>query len=276
MNTRFEFSVNATFGQYLPQESWLHKRDPRARLISLTLIFAGILFASGGWGLLIGTLTVGLIYILANLPLKPTWQGIKRVLPFVMILALLQIVMHPPAQPSETLFTIWGFGISRSALVNAALLITRFSLMVSLLNAVVMTISTSQTTAALFHLLKPFEKIGFPVNDLTMVVQVALRFLPLVAQITEKTAKAQASRGGDWDQHGFNPIRQARRFLPLIVPLIITSLKRAETMAVAMESRGFNAAEQRSSYYEFSFQWLDVLLVSLSIFFTLGIILVGN
>jgi len=119
------------------------------------------------------------------------------------------------------------------------MLVTKFIVLILLINAIVMSLSTSQITTALFYLLKPFEKIGFPVNDLTMVVQVTLRFLPIIAQTAEKTAKAQASRGGDWEQKGFNPIRQAKRVVPLIVPLIVGSLKRAETMALAMESRGF-------------------------------------
>jgi energy-coupling factor transport system permease protein len=95
------------------------------------------------------------------------------------------------------------------------------------------------------------------VNDLLMVVQITMRYLPLIAQTAEKIAKAQAARGGDWEQRGFNPIRQAKRILPLIVPLIVNSLKRAETMALAMESRGFNAGETRSSYYALKFLWMD-------------------
>ncbi|MDW7755964.1 MAG: energy-coupling factor transporter transmembrane component T, partial [Brevefilum sp.] len=90
-------------------------------------------------------------------------------------------------------------------------------------------------------------------------------YLPLIAQTAEKIAKAQASRGGDWDQRGFNPIRQAKRVLPLIVPLFVNSLKRAETMALAMESRGFNAAEKRSSFYALTFTWVDGLFLLLSV-----------
>ena len=84
-----------------------------------------------------------------------------------------------------------------------------------------------------------------------------MRFLPLLALSAEKIAKAQAARGGDWEQRGFNPVRQAKRVLPLIVPLMVNSLKRAETMALAMESRGFNAVEKRSSYYALEYTWLD-------------------
>jgi energy-coupling factor transport system permease protein len=79
--------------------------------------------------------------------------------------------------------------------------------------------------------------------------------------MAEKIAKAQAARGGDWEQRGFNPVRQAKRVLPLIVPLMVSSLRRAETMALAMESRGFNAGVKRSSFYELKFSGLDAVFL---------------
>jgi energy-coupling factor transport system permease protein len=106
-----------------------------------------------------------------------------------------------------------------------------------------------------------------------MIIQITLRYIPLVAQIAEKTAKAQAARGGDWEQRGFNPIRQAKMILPLFIPIFVISLRRAETMAIAMESRGFNAAKQRSSYYELSFTYQDSILLFLSLVVSILMIL---
>jgi energy-coupling factor transport system permease protein len=197
------------------------------------------------------------------LPVKSPWKSILRALPFILILAILQILFLRPDEADAVLWTVFGFTITQSALMSAVMLVCRFIVLIWVINVFVMSISTSQMTAGLFHLLKPFEKIGFPVNDLTMVVQITLRYLPMLAQLAEKTAKAQASRGGDWDQKGFNPIKQAKRVLPLIVPLLVNSLKRAETMALAMESRGFSAGKQRGSFYSLTFKWGDILFVSL-------------
>ena len=170
---------------------------------------------------------------------------------------------------------ILGLTVAIQALINAGMLIVRFVVLIILLNGFAMTLSTSQITAAIFYLLRPLEKIKFPVNDLTMVVQISMRYLPLIAQTAEKTAKAQAARGGDWEQRGFNPIRQAKRVLPLLVPLMVNSLKRAETMALAMESRGFNAAEERSSFYALKFNWKDSVFLICSILLSAGIILLN-
>lgn len=261
MSSRFEFLGNTTLGQYIPRKSWFHKRDPRARLVSIFLIFTAIVFTPGLEGLLIGLTAVGLIYLLSQLPLQNTWSGIKRALPFILILAILQILFHQPAEGETILWQILGLGITQKSLTDATILIIRFLVLILLLNTFVMSISTSQVTAAIFHILKPFESLGFPVNDLTMVVQITMRYLPLIAQIAEKTTKAQAARGADWEKRGFNPIKQAKRVIPLIVPLIVTSLKRAETMALAMESRGFYAAHQRSSFHNMRFNWQDVTLM---------------
>ncbi len=276
MSSRFEFLGNTIIGQYIPRASWFHQRDPRARLLSFLALLTAIIFTPNLLGLSLGFISVGMIFLLSSLPLKSTWKAIKRALPFILILAILQIIFMRPGDTDTILWQIFGFAISQKAALSTAILVYRFIVLISLINALVMSLSTSQITAALFHLLKPFEKLGFPVNDLTMVVQITLRYLPLVAQLAEKTAKAQAARGGDWEQRGFNPIRQAKRVLPLIVPLLVNSLKRAETMAVAMESRGFNAAEQRSSFYSLTFTLKDGMLLGLSILISAAMILTGR
>ncbi len=275
MSSRFEFLGSMAFGQFIPRESWFHQRDPRARLLGYFFLFIAVILTPGFAGLLVGFLVIILNYALAKLPFKSTCDGIKRALPFILIIGALQIAFSNPAGTDPFLFRVFGFPITKSAAAAAGIMIFRFVALISHLNAVVMSLSTSQITAAQFHLLKPFERIGFPINDLTMAVQITLRYLPLVAQIAEKTAKAQASRGGDWEQRGFNPIRQAKRIVPLIVPIIVTSLKRAETMAVAMESRGFNAANKRSSFYALNFKLWDAVLVFGAVFISTLILLFG-
>jgi len=267
MSSRFEFLGSAALGQYIPRESVIHQRDPRVRLLMFLALFIGVVFTRNFIGLGVGLICVVLLYWLAKIPFKPAYRGFRRALPFLIILALLQILFGSHAETDSVLWNIFGFAVTQRAAFSAGMLLGRFSVLIVLLNGLVMTLSTAQITAALFYLLKPFEKVGVPINDLTMVAQITMRYLPLIAQTAEKIAKAQAARGGDWEQRGFNPIRQAKRVLPLMVPLLVNSLKRAETMALAMESRGFNAAEKRSSFYEMKFDWLDgfFLIIGLAV-----------
>ena len=275
MSSRYEFMGNLSIGQYIPRQSWFHQRDPRARLLVFISLFIGVAFSSRLWTACIGLAVIFVIYGLAKLPLNTALRGIRKSIIFILVLALLQVVLYRVGDPGEPLWIIWGLVITKNALLSAAMLILKFIVLIFLINALVMSLSTSQIITAFFYMLKPFEKIGFPVNDLIMVVQVTLRYLPLIAQTAEKTAKAQASRGGDWEQKGFNPIRQAKRVLPLIVPLIVASLQRAETMALAMESRGFNAADERSSFYELDFSGDDAILLALGVLVSAFLLIPG-
>jgi len=130
-----------------------------------------------------------LIFALAKLPLKPAWRSIRRSIIFILLLALLQVFFYRAGETGTVVWTVFGFPITEAALLSASMLVTKFIVLILLINAIVMSLSTSQITTALFYLLKPFEKIGFPVNDLTMVVQVTLRFLPIIAQTAEKQPK---------------------------------------------------------------------------------------
>lgn len=264
MSSRFEFLGSTTIGQYIPRQSWIHRRDPRARLLAYLVLFISVVFTRDFIGLGVGLVCVLLFYLMAQIPLKPSLKGIVRALPFLLILALLQILLGGRTDTDLIVGNILGFGITQRSVFNASMLLARFGVLIFLINGFVMTLSTSQITAALFYLLKPAEAVRFPVNDLLMVVQITMRYLPIIAQTAEKISKAQAARGGDWEQRGFNPIRQAKRVLPMIVPLIVNSLKRAETMALAMESRGFNAGEKRSSYYALKFSWMDGVFLLLT------------
>jgi len=275
MSSRFEFLGYLTFGQYIPRISWFYQRDPRSRMLTFFVLLVGALFAPQITGLVIAFIAISLIFLLGRLPLKPILRAITRALPFILIIAILQIIFSVHADNQKALWSFLGVNITQTDLTQSGLLIFRFIILISLLNAWVMSLSTAQITAALHYLFKPLQKIGFPANDITMVVQITLRFLPMVAQIAEKTAKAQASRGGDWEQKGFNPIRQAKRILPMIVPLLITSLQRAETMAVAMESRGFNATDERSSFYKFDFNFVDAMLLVIATVLS-GLMLFSN
>ncbi len=265
MSSRFEFLSSTTLGQFMPNDSWFHQRNPRARLMTFIILFLGITFTQDFWGLSLGLISLCIVFLTAQLPLKLARQSIQKTLPFILVLAVIQVIFYSSNDQGIVLWTIFSIEITDLAVISALSLLLRFMLMISLLNAMISSLSTSQITAAIFYLLKPLEKIKFPVNDLTMIIQITLRFIPILAMSAEKTAKAQAARGADWEKHGFNPIRQAKRVLPLIIPIFISSLKQAEQMALAMEARGFNAGVQRSCYYSLRINWVDGVLVASSI-----------
>jgi energy-coupling factor transport system permease protein len=106
--------------------------------------------------------------------------------------------------------------------------------------------------------------LRFPVHDLVVIIQVSLRFIPLLAQVAERIAKAQASRGAAWQKGSGGLLSRVRLFIPLILPLFLTSLRRAENMALAMDARGYGASTKRSSFIQYRFDWKDTLVLILT------------
>ncbi len=266
---QFEFLPLITIGQYFPTGSILHRRDARARL----LFFVGLVFALTFSPSIYG-LAAGLVFCIAGIlvskvSLRYALRGLLVPLPFLVFIALLQILFF-----STTLNTVvyfhWGIiHITEAGLWAALLLMVRFVALILALSLMSFCLSTSEAITGLTKLLSPLEKIGIHAMDFVMIFQVAMRFLPLLAQSAERIAKAQASRGAEWGTGRGGLVAQVKRIVPLIVPLFLISLRRAETMALAMDARAYGLKNQRSSLYELKFGWKDgVLLI-------MGILLIG-
>ncbi len=258
----FEFLRTMPFGPYLPVDSPLHRLDPRARILMTLILVAVLTVAPNPLGLALGLLVVLIGYRLARAPLAPLLRGWWAALPFLLILAALQILLRMGPEPYLLINWNW-LRISGADLLVGLTLLLRFTALMALLGLAAASLSESEVTHGLDSLLRPLASIGLPVQDFVMMVQVTMRFFPLLAQIAERIAKAQASRGADWTPAGWNPIRRARQIAPLIVPLFVTSLRRAENMALAMDARGYGSTPIRTSMVELHFRWVDGLALIL-------------
>jgi energy-coupling factor transport system permease protein len=158
------------------------------------------------------------------------------------------------------LLRLWSLVISTNDLAAGISLILRFSTYITVIGLATSTLSASEITRGSEAMLRPLAVLRFPVHDFVMVVQVTLRFFPLLAQTAERIAKAQASRGADWRVTG-NLLNRARQIIPMIIPLFVTSLRRAEHMALAMDARGYGSQPTRTSMVELHFRLRDGLLL---------------
>lgn len=272
--SQFEFLRSIPIGQYLPIESLVHRLDPRARLLAAVILLLALTFCTTLSGLLLGLAFVILALILARIPLRFALRGLATPLPFLVILAALQIFWN--ASPDLPPFLLeWGFlRVTITDVMLGVKLLLRFCALILGLGLISYTTTTSQLTQGLNGLLKPLNWLRIPTDDFVMMVQITLRFLPLLAQTTERIAMAQAARGADWDARTRNLVTRIRQVIPILIPLFITSLNRATNMAMAMDARGYGA-RQRTSMMEFKMQtrdWLSLLatgLVSLMILLTM-------
>ncbi|MCD4674203.1 MAG: energy-coupling factor transporter transmembrane protein EcfT [Anaerolineaceae bacterium] len=269
----FEFTQRMTIGQYLPTGSALHRLDPRARIVIYIVLLAAVTFTPGIWGLVFGLLVMCVGLLWAHIPLRYALKGLLPPLPFLLILAIMQVFLHPGGAAETVFFQLGPLLVTTGGMAAGGMILLRFAALILVLSLSSFTLSTSELILGLHRLLRPLGRIGLPVEDLVLMIQVTLRFIPFLMQAAERIVKAQASRGAAWGKGSGGPLRRARHILPMIVPLFLTSLRRAENLALAMDARGYGAATERTSMRELHFRAWDWLAVAVGILLAAVILL---
>jgi energy-coupling factor transport system permease protein len=213
-----------------------------------------------------------LALLIIRFPLRYALRGLRTPLPFLLILAILQIFFNANPDEGTKFFQIGSNIVAVSDLMTGLILLLRFVALILGLTIASQSLSTSEITHGLESLLSPLKWIRFPVHDLVVIIQVSLRFIPLLAQVAERIAKAQASRGAAWQKGKGGFVSRVKLIIPLILPLFLTSLRRAENMALAMDARGYGTQLQRSSIINYRFGWKDSLACLISAGLSAGIL----
>jgi energy-coupling factor transport system permease protein len=251
----FEISRNITIGQYLALGSFVHRMDPRVKLVSFALLVAAITFSS--------TLTANAILLLvvlglvpfSKIPIRYALNGLKPAIPIVLLLAALQILFYTSAfagGPACVTFFRWGPIASNTCGVQLAVVsAARFVELLVLTSLLTFSTTVTELTLGTEQLLSPLQRFNFPAHEFALTMTIALRFIPTLAEELERIMKAQVSRGADLGQAGrLRFVRQTRALLPLIVPLFLGALRRAEDLVLAMEARGYTGGKGRTHFLE--------------------------
>jgi energy-coupling factor transport system permease protein len=262
----FEYLQNIPFGQYIATRSPVRKLDARIRVTGFVLLLLAITFSPHLTGLGIAFGFILILLVLLHLPLRYVLRSLLAPLPFLLLLAILQLFFHQTVEPI-VLFKIGSLKITQQAALSAVTLLVRFTDMILLINTASASLSTSEGIQATSNLLSPLTRLGFPSHVLVMVLQVTIHYFPLLAVSAENIAKAQASRGAPIGRGRGNVFQRARQMLPLIVPLFTSSLQKAENLALAMEARAYGVFKERTSLVEFNFHWYDWI----ALIFVLGL-----
>ncbi len=267
---QFDFLQKATIGQYIPTESLLHRMDPRAKIIGLGLLLFAVTFSSSRIGILIGLAAAIIGLLAAKIPIQFALKGLIPPLPFLLLIALIQILLMPGGG-EQILFSVGPLKVYLANVLTSLLMILRFCVLILLLSLMTFCISSSELIHGLQQILSPLHRLRIPTMDLIMVIQITLRFLPFLAQSAEKIAKAQASRGAEWGTKNRGLISRIRQIIPLIIPLFLTSLKRAETMALAMDARAYGFKPYRTSMFEYAFRLRDGVFLLVTLFVSIAV-----
>lgn len=269
----FEYLRSVNLGQYLPTGSWIHHLDPRARILGAIILVAGATITPRFTGLLFALAMVLILIWAARIPLGFALRGLLLPLPFLVFLAIVQLIF-PPRNAGVVFYRVWIVAITSGGVWAAATLLVRFLTLILALGLASNCISTTEMVRGIERLLAPLNKLGIPTTDFVMTLQVMLRFIPFLALAAERIAKAQASRGAGWGASGGGPLGKVRQVMPMIVPLFLNGLQRAEALALAMDARGYATRAGHTSMLEMHFGWKDALAVAAALVITVGMFLI--
>ena len=246
-----------TLGQYFPDDTVVHRLDPRTKIVLVALYIAE-LFVAKNW-ISYGFMFLVLVSCMALARAKPktVLRGLKPLVFVIVFTAVLNVFFT--AGPT-VLVQFWVIKITKEGLRTAAMMVCRIIMLV--VGTFLLTYATSPIalTDGLETLFRPLKKVKFPVHEMSMIMSIALRFIPTLIEETDKIMSAQKARGADFETG--NLIEKARALLPLLVPLFISAFRRADELAVAMESRCYHGDSGRTRMKELKMarrDWLAFL-----------------
>ena len=246
--------LDITLGQYYPGNSFIHRLDPRTKILSTLLLIIAVFLANSAIGY--GTLCAMVLLIIAvsGLPFMLVLKSVKPLL-FIIVLTL---ALHALMGQGEHILYQWKFiKITEEGLQLGVQMAMRLILLLMISSILTFTTSPIVLTDGIEALLRPFRVIGVPAHELAMMMTIALRFIPTLMEETDRIIKAQTARGADFS--GGNLLVRAKNMLPILVPLFISAFRRADDLAIAMEARCYRGGEGRTRMHQLAYRSGDVL-----------------
>lgn len=257
---------NVIIGQYVQGNSIFHRNDPRAKFIAI-FILALVIFFANNWLSYAAIITLVIFSVLVSkISIRFIIKGLKPVILLVLVTFLLHIIINKDGVP---LYSLGPLTIYEEGLKSGLFIAIRLISLVIITSLLTLTTTPMDLTNGLQYLLKPFKKVGVPAHELALMMSIALRFIPILLQETEKILKAQMARGVDFSSGTM--IERAKAIIPMIIPLFISAFKRAEELAYAMEARGYRGGEGRTSLRELQWNSRDTVIIIFAVIFSIMI-----
>ena len=229
-----------TIGQYYQTESPIHRLDPRVKLIA-TFVYIISLFVVHSWtGYLIAAVAVAIVIAASHVPFGYIMRGMKAVMMILMITVIFNLFLTE----GRPLVHFWKLTITYEGVDFASKMAVRLIFLIIGSSLMTLTTTPNQLTDALEDVLGPLKKIHVPVHEISMMMSIALRFIPILMEETDKIMKAQMARGADFESK--NLMKKIQSLVPLLVPLFISAFRRANDLAMAMEARCYRGGDGRT------------------------------
>jgi len=251
-------------GRYMPYDSFVHRLDPRAKLLATIFFIITIFFANNWQTYLVLSLVILLGIYLSKVPMRYFINGVRPMLVLFIFTAALQMLFTPG---TTTILSFWFINISLEGIMSGIYVFIRFVLIIFISILLTLTTEALRLTDAIEYFLTPFKKMNFPVHDLALMLSIGLRFVPTLMDEAEKIMNAQRARGMDFSEGTL--MERIRNLVPLLIPLFNSSFERALDLATAMEARDYDGGKGRTRYRKLTWHKEDslVMLFFLLVFF---------
>lgn len=256
-----------TLGQYYPGESWIHRLDPRVKIMATILFVIALFVVKDFIGFGIAVVGLAAVIIISKVPLSFILRGLKPIFLIIAFTFILNLFMIR----GEVLVSFWVLSITKEGVRTAVFMAVRLILLIIGSSLLTLTTKPISLTDGIESLLSPFKRFGLPAHELAMMMTIALRFIPTLLEETDKIMKAQQARGADFESG--NIIRRAKALIPILVPLFISAFRIAQDLAMAMEARCYGGNGKRTRMNGMKFQKRDVAASILLAAFLAAIIL---
>ncbi|WP_288529856.1 energy-coupling factor transporter transmembrane protein EcfT [uncultured Secundilactobacillus sp.] len=245
---------NFMFGRYIPGNSWVHRLDPRAKLLLCFIYIGVVFFANNFWTYLLLTVVLLGSIILAGVPARIFIRGLRPLFWLLLFTVVIQIFFGAGGH----VYWQWGvFSITHDGLVSAGLILMRFVLIILISTLLTFTTQPLAIADGIESLLNPLRKVHFPVATLALMLSLSLRFVPTLMDEATKIMNAQRSRGVDFGSGGLR--QQIKTIVPILIPLFVNAFQRAVDISIAMEARGYRDGENRTKYRQLKWRSADTI-----------------
>lgn len=229
-----------TLGQYYPGNSWIHRLDPRIKIMATILYVVALFVVDDFIGFAIAFIGLVGVVLISKVPFRFILRGLKPVFLIIAFTFIINLFMIK----GEVLVSFWVLEITKEGIRTAVFMAVRLVLLIIGSSLLTLTTKPISLTDGIEALLSPFKKLGLPAHELAMMMTIALRFIPTLLEETDKIMKAQQARGADFESG--NIMRRAKALIPILVPLFISAFRIAQDLAMAMEARCYGGNIKRT------------------------------
>ena len=258
--------ANISIGQYLPFDTFIHRLDPRVKIVGVFLYIITIFFVDAFYGYIPFVILLIAMLAVAKIPIKSVLKSLKPVIFIIIITGLINLI----TTPGRAVFELGPVTVTAEGIYRTGFTVLRLILIILSTSVLTYTTSPMELTYGLEKLFSPLKKFGFPAGELAMMISISLRFIPTLFDEAQKIRMAQMARGADFESG--NIINRAVSMIPLLVPLFINSFKRSDDLATAMEARMYRIGHDRTKLNEINMGRIDWLVISLFSLFCIVVI----